>query len=247
MKKSIIFLIFIFIFPIALFPAEKMELMKGVIDNYAQFNTISGSIEQHIFNPDGSYHRLSGDYAASGSGLLRIDYYSPSRQIVVSNSKGLFWYYPDRDILFVSKSSENNNESLPAFLKRISAGSGDNISLEYEGRVFYSFFRRAHVYKINLKNKTGIRVWIEPEGRYILRKYVLDSAGREIVKELYSDYIESDGIYIPSVIELHVRTVKGTVRTLTEYKNLRVNNVLKDSLFDFSIKSSMDVRSLDDR
>jgi len=247
LKKSIVFMIFILVFRIALFPAEKMELMKGVIDNYAQFNSISGSIEQHIFNPDGSYHRMSGDYAASGSGLLRIDYYSPSRQIVINNSKGLFWYYPDRDILFVSKNSEKNNESLPAFLKRISVSGGDNISLEYEGRSFYGFFKRAHVYRINLKNGTRIRVWIEPEGRYILRKYVLDSAGREIVKELYSDYIESDGIYIPSVIELHVRTVSGTVRTLTEYKNLRVNDVIKDSLFDFRIKSSMDVRSLDDR
>lgn len=246
MKKSIISIIFIFIFSIALFPAEKMEIMESIIKNYEQLNTISGSIEQHVFNPDGSYHRLSGDYAASGSGLLRIDYYSPSRQIVVSNSKGLFWYYPDRDILFVSKSGSNKNESLPAFIKRISERGGDKISLEYEGRVFYGFFRRAHVYRINLKNKTGIMVWIEPEGRYILRKYVLDSSGREIVKELYSDYIESDGIYIPSVIELHVRTVNGTVRTLTEYTNVRVNNVIKDSLFDFRIKSSMDVRSLDD-
>ncbi len=246
MKKNIFSLLFIFIFSIPLFPGEKLDLMESIIKNYAQFNSISGSIEQHIFNPDGSYHRLSGDYAASGSGLLRIDYYSPSRQTVVSNSEGLFWYYPDRDILFVSKSGSSKNESLPAFIKRISEKGGDNISLKYEGRFFYGFFRRAHVYRINLKNKTGIRVWVEPEGRYILRKYVLDSAGREIVKELYSDYIESDGIYIPSVIELHVRTASGTVRTLTEYTNLRVNNVIKDSLFDFRIKSSMDVRSLDD-
>lgn len=243
MKKSIIIILGLIFLPITPLPAEDSGIMENIINNYSRFSTISGSMVQHIINPDGSFERFSGDYAASGSGFIRIDYYSPSRQIVINNSKGLFWYYPDRDIVFFSKSGDSRNESLPAFLKSIGEKRGHDFLLKYEGRRFYRFFRRAHVYSINLKNGARIRVWVEPEGRYILRKYILDSAGREIVKELYSDYLESDGIYVPSVIEIHARTNSGIVRTLTEYSNVKINGVLKDSAFDFTIKSSMEVRS----
>lgn len=243
MKKRIFILLVLFLHSGILFSTENSTLMEKVINNYTRFNSISASMVQHIFNPDGSFQRFTGDYAASGEGLMRIDYYSPSRQIVINNHKGLYWFYPDHNIVFVSESGESRNESLPAFLKRISDMGGGGITLEYEGRRFYNFFRRAHVYSIHLKNGMRIRVWVEPEGRYILRKYVIDTAGREIVKELYSNYIESDGIYVPAVIEVHARTNNGTVRTLTEYSNIKINGELNKKIFDFAIKSSMEVRS----
>ncbi len=267
-------MILIILFHIQAFSSDEDRLMERIINNYSAFNSIEASIVQHIFNPDKSYYRMTGEYCATGAGLMRIDYIFPSRQIVINNSKGLFWYYPDREVVYSAASGHMNNESLPVFLKRVYEEGEDLFRLSYRGKKYYGFFSRAHVFDIKLKNKNTVRVWADYEGKYILRKYLLDSSGREIVKELYSDYKKINGnkaldIYVmsprrspqpghadrnypgppgvvPSVIEVHARTSGGTVRTLTEYSNIVINKKINSSSFKFEIKQNMQVRSFND-
>jgi len=228
------------------FSSDKASIMEGVIKNYSAFNSIQASIVQHIFNPDKSYFKMTGDYCATGSGFMRIDYIFPSRQIVINNSRGLFWYYPDKEVVYSAESGGMKNESLPVFLKRVYEDGGDLFHLKYRGKRFYGFFSRAHIFDIKLKNKVTFRVWVDYEGKYVLRKYLIDSSGREIVKELYSDYKEIDGIFVPSAIEVHARTSGGIVRTLTEYSNIVINRNINPSCFKFEIKENMQVRSFDE-
>ncbi|MFA5519459.1 MAG: outer-membrane lipoprotein carrier protein LolA [Spirochaetota bacterium] len=220
--------------------------MEKIIKNYSSFDSIKASIEQHVFYPDRSYHRLAGDYSATGAGLMRIDYYSPSRQTVINNKDGLFWYYPESETVFVSRNSNMNNESLPVFLKRAEKEAGDFFNLIYKGKKFHSFFKRAHVFDIELKNKSTFRIWVDPEKGYILKRYFIDSKGMETVKELYSSYIKVNGILIPTEVEVHARTSNGIVRTLTQYSNVRVNDTVNPSDFVFKVKSFMKVRAFDE-
>lgn len=229
------------------FSSEEERIMEVVIKNYSSFNFISASIEQHVFYPDRSYHRLAGDYSATGSGLMRIDYFFPSRQTVINNKDGLFWYYPEIETVFVSRNSSMNNESLPVFFKRAAEENEDFFKLIYKGKKIYGFFKRAHVFDIKLKNKSTFRIWIDSERGYILKRYLLDSSGMETVKELYSSYIEVNGILIPSEVEVHARTSTGTVRTLTQYSNVRINDKINPSSFTFKVKSFMKVRAFDEK
>lgn len=246
MRLLISGIILIMFFNLQAYSSDESALMQRIINNYSAFNSIQASIVQHIFNPDKSYFRMTGEYCATGAGLMRIDYIFPSRQIVINNSKGLFWYYPDREVVYSAESGHTNNESLPVFLKRVYEDGEDLFQLSYRGKKYYGFFSRAHVFDIKLKNKNTVRVWADYYGKYILRKYLLDSSGREIVKELYSDYKMINGIFVPSVIEVHARTSGGTVRTLTEYSNIVINKKINSSSFKFEIKKNMQVRSFND-
>jgi outer membrane lipoprotein-sorting protein len=245
MKLFFTGMILFILLQIQAFSSDKASVMEGVINNYSGFNSIQASIAQHIFNPDKSHLKMTGDYCATGSGLMRIDYIFPSRQIVINNSRGLFWYYPESEVVYSAKSGGVKNESLPVFLKRAYEEGGNLFRLAYRGKRFYGFFSRAHIFDIKLKNNNTFRVWIDNEGKYVLRKYLLDSSGREIVKELYSDYKKINGIFVPSVIEVRARTSGGTVRTLTEYSNIIINKKIDPSYFNFKIKQNMQVRSFD--
>lgn len=240
-------LIFFLLVQVPAFSSEEEQIMERVIKNYSSFNSIKASIEQHVFYPDRSYHKLAGDYSATDSGLMRIDYYSPSRQIVINNKEGLFWYYPESETVFVSRNSNMNNESLPVFLKRADKEAGDLFSLIYKGKKFHGFFKRAHVFDIKLKSKSTFRIWVDPEKGYILKRYFIDASGMETVKELYSSYIKVNGILIPTELEVHARTSSGIVRTLTQYSNVRVNDTVNLSDFAFKIKSFMKVRAFDEK
>ncbi len=239
-------LILFFFLQVPAFSSKEEQVMEKIIKNYSSFNSIKASIEQHVFYPDRSYHKLAGDYSATGSGFMRIDYYSPSSQTVINNKEGLFWYYPENETVFVSRNSNMNNESLPVFLKRADKEAGDFFNLVYKGKKFHGFFKRAHVFDIELKNKSTFRIWVDSEKGYILKRYLIDSKGMETVKELYSSYIKVNGILIPTEVEVHARTSNGIVRTLTQYSNVRVNDTVNLSDFVFKVKSFMKVRAFDE-
>lgn len=240
-------LIFLLLLQVPVFSSDEDRIMEVIIKNYSSFNSISASIEQHVFYPDSSYHKLAGDYSATGSGLMRIDYHLPSRQTVINNREGLFWYYPEKETVFVSRNSDMDSESLPVFLKKAGIRGEDFFELIYQGKKFYSFFKRAYVFDIKLKSKSTFRIWVDSGGGFIFKRYLLDSSGREAVKELYSSYIEVNGVLIPSEVEVHARTSSGTVRTLTKYSNVRVNDKVDPSFFNFKVKNFMQVRSFDER
>lgn len=218
------------------------EFIKG----YASIKSIKGSIIQYIYNGN-IVEKMHGDYSAVSRGLFRIDYFYPEKQSVINNSNGLYWYYPDREIVFV-KPVDRNDPGMVSYLPGNSCAAGiDGVNAVYEGIRFYGLFKYAHVYSFSSRSDGNIvNIWFEPERRYVIRKYITDRTGTELVKEVYHEHFISDGIYIPSTIELFIRSNNGVIHMRTEYKNLCINTPINKKLFEFSIKKNVTVRRLNE-
>jgi len=244
-KKSFIFL-FIFIINAVSQPLfADIQDFKKIIEDYLSVNSIKSSITQYIYLDDGSTEVFSGNYFAASKGFIRIDYIRPESQTIVVNDTGLFWYYNDRKLLFLSEKKSENTGSIPALMNVIPADSMKDIEVVDEGIKFYSLFKTAQVYSVtSKKNKTKMILWIDPVLKIIKKKYILDDTGHEMMKEEYTDYTEIEGIFIPSKIELKARTSSGIVHTVTEYSNIVINSRIEKDLFKFKITPEMKVRML---
>ncbi len=248
MKKSYI-VFFIITFSSIFHPlsGETPEFRK-IIEDYLSVKTIKASITQHIYLEDGSTEFYTGNYFAASKGFIRIDYIKPESQTVVVNDGGLFWYYNDRKLLFVSGKDVDNRGPIPAVMNVIPAGYLNDINVVSQGMRLYSFFKTAEIYTITTKKeKTKIVLYVDPVLNIIKRKIMLDESGREIMKEDYIDHVRIDGVYIPSAIELKARTSTGIVHTLTEYSNMIINSPADKDLFKFKITPDMKVRTLNER
>jgi len=221
---------------------------KKIIEDYLSVNTIKASITQHIYLENGSTEVFSGNYFAASKGLIRIDYMRPESQTIVVNETGLFWYYNDRKLLFLSEKKDENAGSIPVMMNVISSESLKDIDVISEGMKFYSLFKIVEVYSItSKKNKTKMILWVDPHMKVIKRKYILDESGYEMIKEDYIDHTRINGVYIPSKIELKARTSNGVIHTVTEYSDIAINSRLDKDLFKFKVRPEMKVRILSDR
>jgi len=221
---------------------------RKMIEDYLSLVSVKASITQKIYLEDGSTEVYSGNYFAASKGFIRIDYLLPESQTIVVNDSGLFWYYNDRNLLFVSGKKRSSNDSIPVLMSVISRESLKDIDIISEGVKFYSFFKMAEIYSItSKKNKTKMVIWVDPVLKIIKRKYILDETGREMIKEEYIGHTVIDGIYIPSKIDLKARTSGGVVHTVTEYSGIVINIRLDKDLFKFKVTQEMKVRVLNDK
>lgn len=223
------------------FPAENQ--FNNYIKDYSSVKSIRGNLVQYIIN-DASFEKISGYYSAINEGWFRIDYILPEKQIVIFNGKGLYWFYPERNLLYIKYKKPDEQTSLPgtAFIQNF-----ENVNVFYQGVRFYGLLKYAHVY--SFKNVAGDRtvvVWFNPEKRYVVRKYIIDNSGREIVKEIYHEHCNTGSVYIPSKIELFIRSESGIIHTQTEYSDLQVNFSTDKRNYDFKIEKKMTVRYLDE-
>lgn len=245
MKKYIL-CILIIILSAAVLRAGAPSFDK-IISDYNSIRTISASIKQQVYMPGGEVRYYSGEYYAGSSGNLRIDYFLPARETVINNSSGFYWYIPDRKTVYVKKGEGRDTDFLNPSINRIIEGRASDLSVTYEGREFYSFFKRAAVWRItSAKSPMTIRVWTDTDGLYIIRKFVLDGNGYEIVREIYSGHVYTGGVYLPSGVEMFVRTSSGIVHSYTAYSNFAVNIKLNSELFVFKKDKDTAVRSLDE-
>lgn len=218
-----------------------------IVSDYNKIKTVSATIKQQVYMPDGEARYFGGEYYAESGGSLRIDYYSPARETVISNSTGLYWYIPEKKTVYVQTGAHPDTGFLnPSFGRIIEGGSAD-LKLEYQGREFYSFFRRAAVWKItSAKSGLVIKVWTDTGGLYVIRKYVLDNNGFEIMREIFSGHMLTGGVYLPSRIEMFARTPSGVVHSFTEYSNITVNTRFNSEIFIFRKDGDTVVRGLDE-
>lgn len=246
MKKYILCILTIIpLFAAALFAANPS--FDKIINDYNNIKSISASIKQQVNLPGGEVRYYSGEYCAESSGNLRIDYFSPARETVINNSSGFYWYIPDRKTVYVKKGGGRDAGMFNPSIGRIIEGNVADLSVTYEGKEFYSFFKRAAVWSIrSAKSPMVIRVWTDPDGQYVLRKFVLDGQGYEIVREIYSGHVYTGGVYLPSSVEMFVRTSSGIVHSYTVYSNIAVNIKLNSELFIFKKDKDTAVRSLDE-
>lgn len=221
--------------------------IEKIISNYNGIVTIAAGIKQQIYLPGGEVQCYSGDYCADNSGNLRINYHYPDREIVINNSEGFFWYYPDRKVVYVKRGKKDCTGLFNPSIGKIIEENSSNISVINEGKEFYSFFKRAAVYAIKSKrNSAVIKIWIDPDRCHILRKYVFNSDGYEIMREIYSGHVYAGGACIPSKVEVYARTETGTVHTYTEYSNISVNCKLNNDVFVFKKMKDVESRDLED-
>ena len=245
MKKYILCILIIPFSTAALFAAAPS--FDKIVSDYNSIRTISASIKQQVYMPGGEVRYYSGEYYAESSGNLRIDYFLPARETVINNSSGFYWYIPERRTVYIQRGRNENTGFLTPALGRIIEGSAADLSVTYDGMEFYSFFKRAAVFSIkSVKSPLVIRVWTDPDGLYVLRKYVLDGQGYEIVREIYSGHVYTGGVYLPSAVEMFVRTASGIVHSYTSYSNIAVNSNLDSELFIFKKDKDTAVRSLDE-
>ncbi len=248
MKKNRISLFVLFTVLLSSSVYADEAVFKKIIEDYLSVTTIKASIVQHVYPEDGSTEIFSGHYFAASKGFIRIEYLKPERQVVVVNDSGLHWYYTDRKLLFYSEKKSGENSSIPLLMNVIPEESLKSIKVVKEGMRFYSLFKMADVYSITSgKNKTTLTLWVDPAARIIKRKIILDDSGREMIREEYKTHACINGVYIPSRIELTVRTSTGVMQTVTEYGSIVLNSRLDKDLFEFKVTPEMKVRMIDER
>ena len=216
------------------------------INNYSSVKSLSGTIVQHVYD-GASSEKISGDYFAVREGWFRIDYNEPEKQIVICNNKGLYWYYPDRNLVFVAKKVTGNSSSSVWLPGNPISEKFNDVNICYRGIRFYGLLKYAHVYTFkNAAGNNSVIIWFEPGRRYVVRKYIIDNSGHEIMKEIYHQYFTNGTAYIPSKIELFVCSQNGIIHTLTEYSNISVNYQTDMRIFEFIIKNNMTLREFNE-
>jgi len=243
---------FILMIPIIIICSRHIDAevadFKKIIKDYLSVNTIKASITQRIYLQNGTTEFYTGNYIAAAKGYIRIDYIRPEKQTIVINDKGLYWYYCDRNLVFLSEKNNPGMNSIPLFISSLPEEKLKNMEIVFLGIKFYSFFKQAEIYAIyQKKGSTKLILWIDPSSGLIIRKYVIDDSGREIIKETYAEHIRIKGISIPSRIEFKARTSDGIIQTVTGYSNIVINTPVNMELFRFRITPDMKVKVLRDK
>ena len=249
MKKKLLFMIQIIYVIVSShsFNAEAADF-KRIIKDYLSVQTIKASITQHVYLQNGTTEFYSGNYFAAAKGYVRIDYITPEKQVIVINDTGLYWHYCDRGLVFVSEKNKEGMRPIPIFTASIPDERLNNLEILFLGIKLYSFFKREEVYAVYSKtNEVKLILWIDSSSGLIIRKYILDNSGREIIKENYTGHVNIKGIYIPSRIEFKARTADGIIQTVTEYSNMVINSPVDMELFRFRITPDLKVRVLSDK
>lgn len=243
-EKLFIIALLFFIMKKTIYPHD--VFFDNFVEEYSKIRSIRGTIIQYVYNGT-AVERMSGDYSAVAEGWFRIDYTEPEKQTVIYNSKALYWFFPNRLLVFTSLKDERDSVGSGLFPGNPISQILDDVKIEYRGITFYGLLNYAHVYSINTSSdRSSVRIWFEPGRRFIVRKYIIDNSGCEIMKEIYHEHFHTGKTYIPSHIELFARSRDGIIHTRTEYKDLSVNSYTDMKIFDFVIKKNMSVRRFDD-
>ncbi len=245
-RQYIIFSVIMIFLQCTVYAAE--PVFERIIREYLSVRTIKGRITQHIYPGDGTVEVFSGDYYASSGGLVRIDYSIPEKQTVIVNSRGLYWYYPDRRLLFRAERNSHSGSRIPALTDILPAGNLKSVDIQSEGNRFYSFFKTASVYSI-ISGTDGTRLvlWVDTAAGRVVRKYMIDKTGREMVREEYVEHQIINGITLPVKIDFRARSVNGIIHTFTEYSNVVINSEINGAMFRFKVTPDMEVREIGQR
>jgi len=238
-KPAVILLILLNIAPVQLEPALQaaqnpdLSVFRKIISTRQKINTIDAEIEQTVKSSEDGSEKFRGRYRADNSGKFRIDYTRPEKQLVYGNGKKLYWYYPMDSVLYETPSTGMNTPVPGNSLTPYMTGLDKRYRVKKLGRSLYGFFSIAERFRLT-DIKTGKRVffWFDSAGNRMLRKVVEDSEGREILKEVYSDYRKVNNISFPHRVDVFIRTAGGITQSRTNYTAVRVNGKLRQNVFD---------------
>ncbi|MFH0976131.1 MAG: DUF4292 domain-containing protein [Spirochaetota bacterium] len=225
---------FIIIFNAASSAEETSPLpFSEIIEANTGIRSIDAEIVQHVNTPEHGREVFKGRYIADDRGRFRIDYTAPSKQIVLNNGASLYWYFHDDNVLYIIGNNAVPNKPKINPLQEFKQNeSGNQFKINYMGKHFYGFFNSAHQYIVDdVKNKLSFNIMIDAKNKALLSKIITDSAGVEIMKEIYEDYKKIKNINFPSRIDIYARTDKGITRNITIYSGIRLNYSVDEKLF----------------
>ena len=140
-KRFILFFI-ITIFVFNYVYAEDLSLFRQIVEENSRIKSIEADIIQYVITPEHSKEIFKGKYRADKKGRFRIDYTTPSNQIVLNDGRCIYWYYPDERLLYkiVDKEKILHRSSINP-LKEFSKDFDKNFKIHYLGKHLYGFFR----------------------------------------------------------------------------------------------------------
>lgn len=241
-KTSGIVLLFIALF-IAPLRGEVDSLFRELMRVNSRVKTIDAEIEQYIRDASGSIELFKGRYRADQSGRFRIDYHTPHNQIVVNNGRELLWYYPDDKLLYIIGTGNEETALSVHPLTELSRMVSRDFHVIYLGKHLFGFFILAHQFVItNKKKNLTIDVWIEVKRKVVVARIVRNPVGQEILKELYGDYRDVNGILFPMRIDVYARSKAGVTRNTTHYRKVFLNRSVPKRIFHLTLPDGVQMK-----
>jgi outer membrane lipoprotein-sorting protein len=209
-------------------------LFNEIIEANTGIKSIDAEIIQYINTPEHSREVYKGKYIADDKGRFRIDYTVPSKQIVLNNGRFIYWFFPYENILYIIGNDKAGQKELKVnpLQEFKSMEFEKQFKVIYKGKHFYGFFNTAYEYLVmDVKNELNFQIRVDSKNKVLLSKIVTNSAGQEIIRELYESYEKINGAFFPARIDIHARTEKGITRNTTEYSNIRLNYSVSENIF----------------
>lgn len=226
--------------------ADNLSLFREIVKENSKIKTVEADIIQYIDTPGNSAEVYKGRYRADRRGRFRIDYKTPSTQIVVNNGKSLYWYYPKDKLLYkIGRRANIMRSPKISPLKEFAKNFEKNFRIEYLGKQLYGFFKIAHQFVISdKKGRLVTDIWVDVKKKVILAKIITDKDGDEVMKELFQEYKKIKNIFFPSRIDVYARTAGGITKNITKYNNVNLNSPFRNNIFKLNFPSDVKVRHL---
>ncbi|MCP4135744.1 MAG: hypothetical protein GY754_32550 [bacterium] len=223
------------------------DIFQRIVKESSKVKTIDADITQEIQESGSPIQVFKGRYRVDSKGRFRIDYNEPGKQIVLQNEKGLYWYYPDDNMVYQAKKEGAERKVQINPLSEFKKGLEERFEVRSIGKQVYGFFVIAERFVVIDKVKGDtILIWVEKEKNIVLKKILRDKNNREIMKEVYSGYKIINDINLPTVIDVSARTDRGITRSTTYYRNIRLNKKLAKKIFYMDFPSNVERRTFDE-
>jgi|GEM_PF-6162013 len=239
--KIIMSICFIFGISMPLFCGPGNSYLKKYVENIFRLKSYTAEIDQVISDGRGGVEKYSGRITVSTNGRINILYRVPEVQRVVYDGRRLMWYFPETERVFIYKGRDAVGKTGIFNLKNDAV---TQLKMKYMGTVFYGFFNRAHVFRFSGGRNRESRLWIDADKGVAVRKFVLDSKGREILSERYGQYSDVNSVKLPGSIVIYMRNGNHVIKTTTRYSKIRVNIEPDESLFRFKVLNKMKVKEI---
>lgn len=212
---------------------DKQELFKKIIKENSKIQTIDSEITQYITVEQNPQEIYRGRYRADNQGRFRIDFTSPSEQLVLNDGRIFVWYYPKNKVLYqIERQGYASHNTGFNPMMEFSKEFEKRYDVLYLGKHIYGFFKMAHLFIVRDKVK-GIKLDIRIDAKMntILAKTVRGENGIEIMKEIYEDYKLINSVNFPARVVVTARTKSGITKNVTEYSKIILNRNFSPSVF----------------
>jgi len=209
--------------------------------------TIAAEISQTISGP-GLSETYKGNYIATHQGRLKVEYYYPYKQLIISDGDTLWWYIPDSKKIWhlsVNQNARDVPQVCPADPSNFKFSNTEDFSLKLRKRKLLSLGSRPYVIDLFPKSNrhpfSKVTLWIDSK-RLFLQKYeIYDMSGTSIISEEHNDVILlAAKFWLPQEIKMQSKTQGGVQKLITRYSNMKVNTDIPENAFTFKIPKGID-------